>query len=49
MLLLRRAVKTQTDLTIAAITGHGIDCHLLALKKVKGAVEFIVVSTFLVV
>uniref|UniRef100_F6UEZ5 Choline O-acetyltransferase n=2 Tax=Ciona intestinalis TaxID=7719 RepID=F6UEZ5_CIOIN len=33
MLLLRRAVKAQTDFTIAAITGHGIDCHLLGLKQ----------------
>lgn len=35
MLLLRRAIKTQTNTTIAAITGQGIDCHLLGLKQVK--------------
>ncbi|CAK8678602.1 unnamed protein product [Clavelina lepadiformis] len=33
MILLRRAIKAQTDFTIAAITGHGIDCHLLGLRK----------------
>ena len=34
MSLLRKAIKAQTDNSIAAITGRGIDNHLLALKKV---------------
>ena len=34
MSLLRKAIKAQTDYAIAAITGRGIDNHLLALKKV---------------
>lgn len=34
MALLRRAIKAQTDFTIATISGHGIDCHLVGLREV---------------
>ncbi|XP_039269614.2 choline O-acetyltransferase-like isoform X1 [Styela clava] len=33
MMLLRKAIKAQTDYTIAAITGLAIDCHLVGLKE----------------
>ena len=40
MQLLLKAIKSQTDFTISAITGHGIDCHLLGLKMVIISVFF---------
>ena len=44
MQLLLKAIKTQTDLTISAITGYGIDCHLLGLKMVCYVIELKLLS-----
>jgi len=41
MQLLLKAIKSQTDFTISAITGHGIDCHLLGLKMVNDMALFV--------